>query len=124
MHRLCLLLSCFSLLPLSARSPFVASSSSSASTTTCVVKGLYERVQPAYGTLATTMNGGDPEEVQYLYVPATRSTAMYDVTVTRKGANLYKVDGGQIFILTSYCYEYAYSQRAILEMGRKELVFR
>jgi hypothetical protein len=35
--------------------------------------------------------------------------------VTRKGANLYKVDGQQIYIRTNYCYEYAYGESAILE---------
>lgn len=39
----------------------------------------------------------------------------YEVTVTRKGANLYKVDGKEILIRTKYCYEYAYSETAILD---------
>ena len=39
----------------------------------------------------------------------------YEVSVTRKSANLYKVDGKDIFIRTQYCYEYAYSETAILE---------
>jgi hypothetical protein len=39
----------------------------------------------------------------------------YEITVTRKGANLYKVDGKEIFIRTKYCYEYAYSETAILD---------
>lgn len=39
----------------------------------------------------------------------------YQVSVTRKGANLYKVDGQQIFIRTNYCYEYAYGEEAILK---------
>lgn len=41
--------------------------------------------------------------------------ATYEISVTRKGANLYKVDGKEIFIRTKYCYEYAYSETAILE---------
>ncbi|MGF6455283.1 hypothetical protein [Pseudomonas frederiksbergensis] len=40
---------------------------------------------------------------------------IYEISVTRKGANLYKVDGKEIFIRTQYCYEYAYSETAILE---------
>jgi hypothetical protein len=39
----------------------------------------------------------------------------YQVSVTRKDANLYKVDGQQIYIRTNYCYEYAYGDAAILE---------
>lgn len=39
----------------------------------------------------------------------------YELSVTRKSANLYKVDGKEIFIRTQYCYEYAYGETAILE---------
>lgn len=40
----------------------------------------------------------------------------YVVSVTRKGANLYKIDGKDVFVRTQYCYEYAYSETAILEV--------
>src|SRR5262245_19340404 len=41
----------------------------------------------------------------------------YEVTVTRKGSNNYKIDGKDIFITTRYCYEYVYSAEAILKMS-------
>lgn len=46
---------------------------------------------------------------------STAYAQSYQVSVTRKGANLYKVDGQQIYIRTNYCYEYAYGGSAILE---------
>jgi|UniRef100_A0A7C3I2D7 hypothetical protein len=40
----------------------------------------------------------------------------YEVTVTRKARNLYKVVGENIIIQTLYCYEYAYAESAILRL--------
>lgn len=42
-------------------------------------------------------------------------------TVTRKSKNLYKVDGSSVWLYTRYCYEYAYSEEAVLRNG--ELIF-
>ncbi len=39
----------------------------------------------------------------------------YEVTLTRKGSNVYKVDGKDIIIQTRYCYVYAYSEDAIFK---------
>ena len=49
----------------------------------------------------------------------------YEIKVTRKDSNLYKVDGKNVIIKTKYCYEYVYSADAILRMsGRSgKLIF-
>ena len=49
----------------------------------------------------------------------------YEVSVTRTGSNLYKVDGENIFIHTRYCYEYVYYEESFLKMsGRSgEIIF-
>lgn len=49
----------------------------------------------------------------------------YDVSVTRKDRNVYKVDGKQLLVRTKYCYVYAYSEEAVLRMrGRTgDLIF-
>ena len=39
----------------------------------------------------------------------------YEVNLNRKGSNVYKIDGKDIFIQTRYCYVYAYSEEAILK---------
>lgn len=41
--------------------------------------------------------------------------------MTRKGSNLYKVDGKDVWIETRYCYEYGYYEDAVLT--RNKLVF-
>ena len=49
----------------------------------------------------------------------------YEVSVTRKGSNLYKIDGRDVLIHTRYCYEYAYSEDSFLRMSgySGEIVF-
>ena len=39
----------------------------------------------------------------------------YELSVTRKGGNTYKVDGKNMIIQTKYCYVYAYSESSILK---------
>ncbi len=45
------------------------------------------------------------------------NAATYEVDVTRKGSNVYRVDGKDIIIQTRYCYVYAYSEEALLRPG-------
>ena len=45
----------------------------------------------------------------------------YRVTVTRKDDNLYKIDGTKLYIKTNYCYEYSYSEKAILVYQRNSM---
>ena len=49
----------------------------------------------------------------------------YEVNLTRKGSNLYKIDGKDIIIQTRYCYFYAYSEEAIFKASGYggELIF-
>lgn len=53
----------------------------------------------------------------------------YEVQITRKYQNLYKVDNSDIWIQTKYCYEYSYSEKAILNYSgygysKGELIFK
>lgn len=41
--------------------------------------------------------------------------ANYEVNLTRKGSNVYKIDGKDTIIQTRYCYVYAYSEEAIFK---------
>lgn len=41
----------------------------------------------------------------------------YDLSVTRKGSNLYKADGKDVYVHTRYCYEYVYSEDSLLRMS-------
>lgn len=49
----------------------------------------------------------------------------YELSVTRKGRNVYKVDGKDIIIQTRYCYVYAHSEETILKSNEYggELIF-
>ena len=49
----------------------------------------------------------------------------YEVNLTRKGSNVYKIDGKDIIIQTRYCYVYAYSEEAIFKASGYggELIF-
>ena len=38
----------------------------------------------------------------------------YSINVTKEADNLYRIDGSNIYIKTSMCYEMAYSEKAIL----------
>ena len=50
-------------------------------------------------------------------IPLNSLADDYQVSVTRKGSNLYKVTGKDIYIFTRYCYEYVYYEDAILRMN-------
>ena len=41
---------------------------------------------------------------------------LYKVSVTPKAQDIYQIDGSSIYIKTRYCYEYAYSEDAILQI--------
>ncbi len=49
----------------------------------------------------------------------------YEVSLTRKGSNVYKIDGKDIIIQTRYCYVYAYSEESIFKASGYggELIF-
>jgi len=49
----------------------------------------------------------------------------YEVNVTRKGSNVYRVDGRDVMVQTRYCYVYGYSEEAILKSSAYggELIF-
>lgn len=50
-------------------------------------------------------------------LPSLSIAENYELSVTRKGSNLYKVDGKKILIHTRYCYEYVYSESSFLKMS-------
>lgn len=55
--------------------------------------------------------------VALIAVATVASAEVYSVRVTRKDSNLYKIEAQYppIYIVTKYCYEYAYSAEAILK---------
>lgn len=45
---------------------------------------------------------------------ASAHAASYQLSVTREGSNLYRVDGQDIYVETRFCYEHVYYQNATL----------
>lgn len=60
-----------------------------------------------------------------LFVGQAAKAGTYEISVTRKGGNAYRVDGKRVTILTRYCHVYAYSEQALLRSNGYggELIF-
>lgn len=57
---------------------------------------------------------GSYHEIEYILLPTKVDSGKYSVTLTRKGDNLYQIDGTDLYIRTKYCYTYCYRQDAVL----------
>ncbi len=89
--------------------------------TECDVKGVYKTVSIPPGAISLSATN-EVQEVEQLLAPASVSSGSYDISVTRKAKDLYRAEGTGIYILTRYCYEYAYSQKAVLRYTGRGLV--
>jgi len=93
---------------------FVAKSDKTGVNEDCEVVNFYKEVDINYGTKAIN-SSGDVIEIDKLLIPSNElKDGRYSISVTRKDDNFYKVDGTNIYIETSYCYEYAIMDDAIL----------
>lgn len=59
---------------------------------------------------------GNLEEAELILVPTKMEEGTFKIEVTRKGSNMYKVEGTDYYIETRYCYEYATYDDAILKV--------
>ena len=84
-----------------------------APSTSCDVRGVFREVDLPMGAMVQT-GVGDLEEAQVLLVPANVESGAYDLTVTRKATNTYKVVGSNLYVITRYCFEFGFSQKATL----------
>lgn len=67
---------------------------------------------------------GDVEEIETLIVETNDiDEGVYEISVTRVDDHIYKIDGTSLYIEMPYCYEYSYSDDAIMKvegyMGHK-----
>ena len=54
-------------------------------------------------------------DAKYILLPADNLyDGKYEVSVTRIDSNMYRVDGSDYIVMTKYCSEYSYHQKAIL----------
>lgn len=80
------------------------------------VDKIYQSMSVDIGTLAKTTSG-DIEEIEIIFVEKSLDPGTYSITITREGDDFYRIDGTDIYIKTRYCYEYYYSQDAILKIS-------
>ncbi|MCB9312591.1 MAG: hypothetical protein H6568_07465 [Lewinellaceae bacterium] len=81
----------------------------------CDVMNYYEGVEADRGVKVLTSRD-DLVDAELILIPTKIDVGNYKVEVTRKGSNLYKVEGTKLFIETRYCYEYATYEDAILKV--------
>lgn len=80
----------------------------------CDLVAIYKLVDLPSGTKGID-DWGNLVEVETLLVPTSDiEEGRYEVSLTRKDSNLYKVDGMDLYVATNYCYEYATYDDAIL----------
>lgn len=94
---------------------FTASSVANINGDECDVAYFYEAISPNSGTKVLT-SSGELEAAELILVPTNIEEGTYKVEVTRKGSNIYKLEGTEYYIETRYCYEYATYDDAILEV--------
>lgn len=81
----------------------------------CDVAEFYKAVEPDSDVKVLTTSG-DLEEAELILVPTKMEEGTFKIEVTRKGSNIYKVEGTGYYIETRYCYEYATYDEAILKV--------
>jgi hypothetical protein len=81
----------------------------------CEVKEFYKALETESDVKVLTTSG-DLEEVELILVPTKMEEGTFKIEVTRKGSNIYKVEGTDYYIETRYCYEYATYDEAILKV--------
>lgn len=79
------------------------------------IKEIYEIVDHPRGAVVLTSSGSLAEANQLL-VPARIKEGTYQVTVTRKGKNIYRLDNMDYVVETKYCNEYAHRDKAQLKV--------
>jgi hypothetical protein len=80
----------------------------------CEIKEFYESVDSGKASVLT--KSGKFEEVELLLKPAKMKEGVFTVSLTRKAANLYKVEGTDSYLETRYCYEFAMHEQVILKV--------
>jgi hypothetical protein len=81
----------------------------------CDIAVFYKGITPDTGTKALTSRD-ELDEIELILIPIEIDKGNYVEKITRKGSNLYKIEGKNIYIETKYCYEYSYSEEVVLKV--------
>lgn len=79
----------------------------------CEVSNFYQAIETDYDTKIITRLG-NLEDAETILTPMRLEVGNYKVDISRKGSNLYKIDGKDIYLETRYCYEYSYREEVLL----------
>ncbi|GKW25998.1 hypothetical protein PEC311524_35920 [Pectobacterium carotovorum subsp. carotovorum] len=60
-----------------------------------------------------------------IFISTSILAETYEISVTRKNSNIYRIDGKNVIVHTKYCYVYAYSENAYLRTNAydEKLIF-
>ena len=84
-----------------------------ASQETYYIKNILSEVETGEGTIVIT-NYGEVEEVEKVLVPYNIEIGTYNVLISRKGRDLYRIEGTNIYIETHLCLELALLSDALV----------
>ncbi len=94
---------------------FMNSSNVEISGDKCDIANFYEAIEPDMGVKVLT-TFGDLEEAELILIPTKIEKGTYEIEITRKGSNVYKLEGTKYYIETRYCFKYAIYDDAILKV--------
>ena len=78
------------------------------------IAGCYQVTRPNESGTFVLTKSGNLEEVDILPSPTRLDYGTYSIIVSRKGSDLYFIDGTSIALRTRYCHEYSFGQSATL----------
>ena len=76
---------------------------------------VYRGIEPSDLNTKVLTTNRELEEVEVILVPLKLEEGIYEIEVTRKSSNFYKVRNKNIYIETRYCHEYASYDEVILK---------
>ncbi|MCD6401706.1 MAG: hypothetical protein J7L73_07230 [Anaerolineales bacterium] len=85
-------------------------------TTSCDVEVIYEGITPDDSRTKVITSYGNIEDVEKILVPIDLKEGVYELTVSKKANNLYKVNNKEIYIQTRFCFELGIYLDAILKV--------
>lgn len=86
--------------------------------TSCDIAAFYKGIDPDINTKVLTAYD-NIEDAKLILVPINLDEGLYEVQVTRKGSNLYELEGTNIYVETRYCYEIVFYEDAIVKVNSR-----
>jgi hypothetical protein len=88
---------------------------SSSNLSECEVRRFYEAITPDYSVKVLT-SLGEFVEPELILAPTNIDIGDYQVDITRKASNMYKIEGTKLYVETNLCYEFVYFENVFLKV--------